>query len=268
MIILENNPGPVNVCVPDFEKSCACCCGLYNIKNATRGSLHEILDFRTQSFSATERTLNGIEDFKACLHRSQLYEVFDPEIYVCEFAGFIDKSHKVVGCMLHPINELNGGIDLRGLCHYGSMACKSFFCPAWKQIPDQYRQILNDIQMDWHLYGLVATDVDFIISMFRLLELQSKHAIPSFSWSQKQYAAILDIFNTKENYEPALKSKLRIPRYYCHGSVDLQEKRESYYLNKMIDCISFNYGMELDPADLTKYLTTKIEVALLALFQN
>ncbi len=160
----------MNLCRPDSSKSCAACCGLYNVPNATRSALQFKLEKRTLAFREVERSPQAIEDYQMWVRANEAEGPLDEAIHVCEFAGFLDPQQRIVGCQLHPTGTGNQGVDLRGLCYYGSMACKSFFCPAWEEIPLRLRDMVCLLIDDWHVYGLVITDVDFVRSLFGLLE--------------------------------------------------------------------------------------------------
>ena len=159
----------MNLCRPDESKSCAACCGLYNLSDATRPILWQKLQRRTTLFRTTPRCADAIAVFQETVQLEEPEAPLEEIIHVCEFAGFLDQYRRVVGCQLHPSAPGNNGVDLRGLCHYGSMACKAFFCPSWTAIPPGYVEVLVKALQDWHLYGLVITDVDFVTSLFRLL---------------------------------------------------------------------------------------------------
>ncbi len=117
----------LNLCHPDKLKSCAACCGLYNVSDATKPTLEAILRDRSEIFEKTERSMNSILEFKQWVQQFQAVAPLDPDIHVCEFIGFLDPGYKTVGCLLHPSVPGNNNNDFRGLCYYGSMACKSFF---------------------------------------------------------------------------------------------------------------------------------------------
>ncbi len=159
-----------NLCRPDGRKSCAACCGLYNVPDGTRSTLMARLEGRTHAFGTVVRDPDAIAEFAAQVSERERVTPLDPVIHVCEFVGFVDSHWRSPGCLLHPSAPGNRGIDLRGLCHYGSMACKGFFCPATEQLEAYQTAILVELIDDWQLYGLVVTDVDYVKSVFRLVE--------------------------------------------------------------------------------------------------
>ncbi|MEW6351586.1 MAG: hypothetical protein AB1646_21250 [Thermodesulfobacteriota bacterium] len=161
----------LNLCWPDGSKSCAACCGLYNLVDGRRSTLLPRLEARTRTFAEVVRDPDAIAEFAVRVREQEAVTPLDPVIHVCEFVGFTDAAWRAPGCMLHPTAPGNRGVDFRGLCHYGSMACKGFFCPATEELEAYQAEIVIELIDDWHLYGLVATDVDYVKSVFRLVEM-------------------------------------------------------------------------------------------------
>ncbi len=211
----RSEPEESNLCRPDSRKSCAACCGLYNVRDATRPSLAEKLEKRTFLFRTTPRTVRALEAFQAAINCQETAPPLDAAIHVCEFTGFLDLDQRIVGCLLHPSAPGNSGVDLRGLCYYGSMACKSFFCPSWSEVTALKRRILLDVLDDWHLYGLVMTDPDFIRSLFGLLEFSLGKPVDPKRLLQGEAA---DIFKSmlawKDSWPFNVSSNMRKSRYY------------------------------------------------------
>jgi hypothetical protein len=50
------------------------------------------------------------------------------------------------------------------------MACKGFFCSAFRELSSGEKKVILGTVQDWYLYGLVISDVDFTKSFFRLAE--------------------------------------------------------------------------------------------------
>ncbi len=156
------------LCQPDDKKSCAWCCGLYNVRDSNREALIHILRARTASFAETERSARAIQYFSERTKSVENVELVDPEFFFCEFLGFLDTSETRVGCMLHPQARGNGGLDWRGLSFYGSMACRGFFCRSHRELNRAEKRVLLEIIQDWYLYGLVVSDPDYTKSFFHL----------------------------------------------------------------------------------------------------
>lgn len=209
----------MNLCHPDDQNSCAACCGLYNVPDATRPALLKNLETRTRLFRQTERSAEALQKFETIIRESGAVSRVDDAIHVCEFTGFLDEHFRIVGCMLHPSSPGNQGIDLRGLCHYGSMACKAFFCPAWDELDQPRRSILLDTIDDWHLYGLVITDVDFVRSLFGLVEERLGKEIERVSLVSGPALQIFkQMLSWKNSWPSDQSSTLRKSRYYFKGS--------------------------------------------------
>lgn len=161
----------MNLCCPDSSKSCAACCGLYNVHDGRREVLYKALLNRTQTLKNVPRTADSLLGYADRVNIDSGIVALEEMIYVCEFTGFVDESYSKVGCMLHPVAPLNNGTDFRGLCHYGSMACKAFFCPASTELDVREYRIVKALISDWHLYGLVATDINYVSSVLGLADL-------------------------------------------------------------------------------------------------
>ena len=78
----------MNLCRPDDQKSCAACCGLYNIPIATRPALWKNLETRTILFRQTERSVEALEKYAALIRVSGAVSRVDNAIHVCEFHRF------------------------------------------------------------------------------------------------------------------------------------------------------------------------------------
>ena len=169
----------------------------------------------------------------------------DAAIHVCEFTGFLDADRKIVGCLLHPSAPGNSGVDLRGLCYYGGMACKSFFCPSWSEVPASQRQILLDVLDDWSLYGLVVTDVGFIRSLFRLLEINLGVPVDR---KRLFRSPALNIFKNmlawKDSWPFDESSKMRRSRYYFKTAGPDTSMDEAECKRNMLESLQFTFGLD------------------------
>lgn len=205
----------MNLCRPDHPVSCAACCGLYNVPDATRPRLLAKLRTRTDFFARIPRTVDALLEFQSFVLRAENEQPLDPVIHVCEFTGFVDPDEKIVGCMLHPTGRGNQGVDLRGLCHYGSMACKSFYCPSWEEVPARYLEVAVQALDDWHLYGLVITDGAFLRAVFGMLERALGEPVNTAMFAQEPAAGMLrEILAWKDTWPPGSASPRRRSRYY------------------------------------------------------
>ena len=234
----------MNLCYPDGTKSCAACCGLYNVGDATKQALERKLESRTKIFGETERTAGALIEFEHIVRSSEDNAAVDEVIHVCEFTGFLDEDRRTVGCLLHPTAPGNSGIDLRGLCHYGSMACKAFFCPASECMEPAQREIVVQLVDDWHLYGLVATDLDFVGALFRLVEDRLGGPL---TWQLlSRYPEACGVFRQmlqwKNDWPFCRGSRLRRSRYYFKSSGDTVPDELPDGVERVLSCIRFTYG--------------------------
>lgn len=159
-----------NLCFPESGKSCAACCGLYNVPNGRREALHARLSEHTERFGRFGRRPTDLVRYETETRERERIVPLDEIIHVCEFVGFVDAEHRRPGCLLHPFSPGNDGIDLRGMCHYGRLACTTFYCSAFSELGEKERIVLDEIIDDWHLWGLAAVDLDFVRALFGVVE--------------------------------------------------------------------------------------------------
>jgi hypothetical protein len=74
--------------------------------------------------------------------------------------GFLDEDEGRVGCLAHP--AANGGVDLRDCGVYDVTTCDAFLCPSHAWLSEEEAAIAAAACGDFHLYGLVVTDVEFV----------------------------------------------------------------------------------------------------------
>ena len=185
----------------------------------------------------------------------------DAAIHVCEFTGFLDADRKIVGCLLHPSAPGNGGVDLRGLCYYGSMACKSFFCPSWSEVPASQRRILLDVLDDWHLYGLVMTDPGFIRSLFRLLEIQSWRAgrSPSVSFRARHRIFSKACSHGRIHGRLTMSSNMRRSRYYFKTTGPDMPMDEAECKRNLLESLQFTFGLDNMRPEAADFVQQQVE---------
>jgi hypothetical protein len=83
-----------------------------------------------------------------------------PSVRVCPLLGFLDGAGGRVGCLAHP--AATGGPDLRDCGAYDARICETFFCPSFAFLAEEEAEIAELATGDFHLYGLVVTDVPFL----------------------------------------------------------------------------------------------------------
>lgn len=223
--------------------------------------LNSLLIWRTSSFKNVPRTVEAICDFANKSKFVFRIRQWDTEIHVCEYTGFVDDSYKTVGCMLHPKAPGNNGIDFRGLCHYGSMACKSFFCPSASEIDETYITIVYRLITDWHLYGLVATDINYMRALFSLIEMMLECSIDAQVILRPKPSKILaEALSWKNLWPFAEKSTKRRSSYYLKNSV--QPSDESGLVDNIVD--SLNYTFDLPSTTNDAHSLVMEQVSILA----
>ncbi|MBF0224716.1 MAG: hypothetical protein HQK76_04600 [Desulfobacterales bacterium] len=160
----------VYLCQINDLVSCGACCGLYNIENISYEYLTDILTYRTVIFQKIPRTTEDILKFKENIEAKENQNRPFIDFHHCPFIGMVGEKKSRVGCLLHPLNEGNKGIDFRGLSFYGGMACRIYFCPSCKKLPKSYKEIVRDLSENWYEFGLIITETKMLNTFFKELE--------------------------------------------------------------------------------------------------
>ena len=163
-------PGRVYLCQISPSVSCGACCGLYNVADASADNLEAILNHRTTAFAAVKRTADDILNFQNSIASIEDQKRPYRDFHHCAFIGLIGGSRSRVGCLLHPEADGNNGIDFRGLSWYGGMACRSYFCPTHRQLPSRHKVAVREAAPNWHLYGLIITEVNMLSCFLTAVE--------------------------------------------------------------------------------------------------
>ncbi len=227
------------------------------MSDGSRQALDRNLVRRTEIFHITERSPDALDNFKNVIRESEAASPLDEVIHVCEFAGFLNADRTAVGCMLHPSSPGNAQVDLRGMCHYGSMACKAFYCPAWEELPQSLVPILMSAIDDWHLYGLVITDVDFVRSTFSFVEAAGWPANRSLTLSGQAESLLKEILWWKSEWPHASDSKVRRSRYYIKGRTPTADPDEN--VRRILECLNFTFGSTVDSPGARVQIREKLE---------
>jgi hypothetical protein len=142
------------------EASCGACCGLYNRTDLSRASVRAELRRRTAALATLPRTEAAFRATAARLAGDGPEPLF-PSVRLCPLLGFLDAAETRVGCLAHPLTT--GGVDLRACGVYDVTTCDAFLCPshAWLS-EDEAALAVSACRGDFHLYGLVVTDVPFL----------------------------------------------------------------------------------------------------------
>ncbi len=139
--------------------SCGACCGLYNRRDHGRAAVTAELSCRTRALRAVPRTLEAFRAAGAALAAEGPAPLF-PSVRVCPLLGFVDEAETRVGCLAHP--AATGGTDLRDAGAYDARICETFLCPSHAWLSEEEAALAEIATGDFHLYGLVVTDVAFL----------------------------------------------------------------------------------------------------------
>jgi len=199
---LSEVPGQVYLCQINQRVSCGACCGLYNVADASAQSLHALLAKRTREFAAVRRTDDGIYQFQRSIERSENQKRPYPDFHHCAFIGLIGSNHSRVGCLLHPEADGNDGVDFRGLSWYGGLACRSYFCPTYRQLPARIKIAVREAAPDWFLWGLIITEVGMLACLFNEIEHRLKRQVRAgdFLTHTNWRLALLRFFELKTDW--------------------------------------------------------------------
>ncbi len=190
------------LCQVSETVSCGACCGLYNISGLSKQSLEKLLYQRTEAFERVPRTIEGIDGFQKQNEGWTPQERPFPDFHHCVFLGLVGESRQRVGCLLHPAASGNNGIDWRGLSYYGGMACRTYFCPGCKQLPQRYLKILKQTANHWFPFGLVVTEYRLLTAFFEALENKAGRLLTpdDFLKSPEATGRFRDLLEIKTNW--------------------------------------------------------------------
>jgi hypothetical protein len=114
---------------------------------------------RTLALHRVERTLPAFRAAAARLAAGGPEPLF-PSVRVCPLLGFLDPQEERIGCLAHPL--ATGGPDLRDAGVYDVTTCEAFLCPSHAWLTEEEAGLAELASADFHLYGLVVTDVPFL----------------------------------------------------------------------------------------------------------
>jgi len=114
---------------------------------------------RTRALARVERTLPAFREAARRLAEGGPPPLF-PSVRVCPLLGFLDAAETRIGCLAHPL--VTGGPDLRDAGAYDVTTCEAFLCPSHAWLTEAEASLAELASGDFHLYGLVVTDVPFL----------------------------------------------------------------------------------------------------------
>jgi len=180
--------GGIYLCQVSATLSCGACCGLYNLPDLSREMLEELLSRRSEDFASVARTDEEIFAYQRRNRAPHRLSRPFPQFHHCPFLGFIGSEGKRVGCLLHPKAPGNNDIDYRSLSWYGELACRTYFCPSTRKLPEIYKAILIENINDWYDFGLIVTEYALVTEYFRELESRLERPITPGDYTGNQSA--------------------------------------------------------------------------------
>ena len=253
------------LCQPDIRKSCGACCGLYNYVDSSRESLTRRLRARTKRFREMVKLPGDIDSYAEATFAAEDFRKRYEVIYCCEYLGFLDAGEKKVGCLVHPMQ--NDGIDMRTGSFYGQEVCAGHLCPSHYFIPRSQQLILLKIIDDWYLYGLCLTDIDLVVTYFRLIaDRIGQELKPDVFDRQDLKEIVLEFFNWKTTWPFRSDEANRLGKYYFDGSqymishIDYEKfGRDISPLNPILLSLSSEFRNADELAAAEKMVWTNIE---------
>lgn len=221
-------PGKVYLCQVRPGVSCGACCGLYNVSDASRPAIYDMLLKRTELFASVKRKYEDVLAFadKIALIENQRRPIDD--FHHCPYIGFMNSDPLSPGCLLHPMASGNNGLDLRGVSYYGGMTCNMYFCPTCRDIPERYKKILRYAADDWHSFGLLITESDVIKCFFENVETDLGRLLEpdEMNFSDEFFEAVRGFINLKTDW-PFRKNGILVNYFFNDGigaAPDIQDK--------------------------------------------
>jgi hypothetical protein len=180
--------------------SCGACCGLYNQRDVSREAIRELLRRRTDVLARTLRTPEGFRAAAAELSADEPEPLF-PSVKICPLLGYLDPEETRVGCLAHPLST--GGPDLRTCGAYNPDICSSFFCPSHSWLSEDEAELVVTVCADFHLYGLVVTDVPFVRACLSAVASGAGAGVELRHLRRERFVeALRELFSLKEELEP------------------------------------------------------------------
>jgi hypothetical protein len=204
------------LCQVGAAVSCGACCGLYNVVDASRQSLTALLAARTRRFADVPRRIDAIIQFRRAIESHEHQDRPLPDFHHCPFLGLVGPGRETVGCLLHPLDPLNAGMDFRSLSYYGGMACHIYFCPATRLLATRYKQILRNIVTGWYLYGLLVTEHRLLRALFEEIEhrLNRPVLVDDFIHNPGARLALYNLFLLRVSWPFRRPGPLRLVNYF------------------------------------------------------
>ena len=195
--------------------SCGACCGLYNRRDFSAGAVASELSRRTRALAAVPRTREAFRAAGAALLAGVPEPLF-PSVRVCPLLGYLDEERRRVGCLAHP--AVTGGADLRDCGAYDANICASFLCPSHSFLSEEEADVAAEACADWHLYGLVVTDVPFLRACLAAVAALAGARVERRHLGHAPFRrALRHLLATKEELEPGSEGLFGAFRAGPHG---------------------------------------------------
>jgi len=124
-----------------------------------------------------------------------------PSVRVCPLLGFLDDAETRIGCLAHPL--VTGGPDLRDAGVYDVTTCESFLCPSHAWLTEEEAALTELASADFHLYGLVVTDVPFLRAALAAVAVLTGARVERRHLAQPGFReALTRLLALKEELEP------------------------------------------------------------------
>jgi len=143
------------LCQPDSIKGCSLCCGLFNLRDISIGSLSTFL-------------IDG-ENREKIFHTYEKYKIEtlerDKFSHICPYQGFLNEGRP--GCLIHPHSS---GVEGRDRSLYASKICDKYFCPAHTILTYEEKIFLVEKVSDWYLYSVAIADPESFSFIFNFVK--------------------------------------------------------------------------------------------------
>jgi len=243
--------------------SCGACCGLYNRLDLSRQGIHAELSRRTRALRGVEPAPEAFRAAGAALSRGAAAPLF-PLVRVCPFLGFLDEGEARVGCLAHPAST--GGPDLRDCGAYDAGVCESFLCPSHSWLTEEEAALAEAATEDFHLYGLVVTDVPFLRAALGAVAGLSGARVQLRHLSRAPFrAALRSLLALKEELAPGSEGLFgafapgpdggEVPRRIDYGSLG----REASPYDEILTCVGADPRSGNDLDDLEAEVRRRLE---------
>lgn len=122
-----------------------------------------------------------------------------------------------------------------------------------------HRDILVRSIDDWHLYGLVVTDTNFVRALFALLEESLGRQTDADRLLNGETGLIFkEMISWKDTWPFKGGSSLRRSRYYVKTGAEKPSPEPTNHLDEVLKSFQFTYGMTKNNARAREYVRNVI----------